>query len=351
MHLSRLLACAASAPLAAAQSTFQIDPGCILVQDSSEATSGVFQLVKYSPSGALLDSTSLGLPPPFFGNMVGLTLIDGELWTIGTGALACVIDPVSGAIQPKFFAGAPGIEALTSFHGDLLIGVYGTQSVQRRKKTGELVAEFPIGVSMTGLATDGDLIYCGSYAEGTIYAFDVDGSLANVIPTQLAAYSLSGLAYDAASNSLWVTSGFGSDELHQYSLEGELLQAFRAGWTYVNDLTVVQSACVDLFAPPLAAASQVTLEGRASPLEPVALAVGLALGPPSVLAIGAFCSVSALSPALGVAQVVTLSDAGGRFAIAVDLPAIRGVELHVQAFGAGTCPAPCSSAVVSRTVL
>ena len=68
---------------------------------------------------------------------------------------------------------------------------------------------------------------------------------------------------------------------------------------------------------------------------------------------GNFCAQSQLSPPTGNGQVFSTSaDGAGNYSRTVPVPgAATGLTVNFQAYGSGTCPDPCDSTVVTRTVL
>jgi hypothetical protein len=339
---------AVSAGPAGAQG-LQLDPGTLLTQDAAGAVIAEFELVQYSPHGVELDSLTVPLTVPYYGVMVGVAVLDREVWTIGTGGILARIDLATGAMEDTVFTNVYASESLARIGSDLLIGTYAGE-VHRRKKNGEAVWQFDTDVPMTGITTDGLLIYCGNYQDGNVYVFDLSGALVSYLPTDIGGYALSGLAYDERTGHLWATTGFGEDEFRRYDLGGGLQQSFPASWSYVNDLDVLRSACVDLFVPQIEGGAVLAVSGHAPPSQPVALCVGLQRAGTTAFQVAGFCGASALAPALGLIQVLTASDAAGDWSLAAPVPPGLGLTVHLQAFAAGTCPTACGSVAVTRTI-
>ena len=337
----------ASAP--EAQQDFQLTPGTLIAQDSSGVLSGQFQIVQYSPDGVELDSFTAGFPVPFYGVMVGVTVVDGDLWTIGTGSILARIDLLTGAMTDVQFTGLASAEALAHLGSDLLIGTYGG-TVQRRTTTGQVVSTFETGVPMTGLTTDGQYIYCGNYQSGVIHVFDLVGEPVTIVTTNVGGANLSGLAFDEDTGELLVSTGFGTDQVHRYSTLGGLAQSFDAGWTYLNDLEALPRGCTDAYVPQIAAGAPLVVTGHGPPSQPIALCIATSLGPDLAFNVAGFCGVSGLSPALGLVQLVTTSSASGTWEVSTPVPAGLHLPVHLQAFAAGTCPLACSSTPVTRQI-
>jgi len=336
------------APGAHAQGV-QLDPGALLSLDSSGAKQGVYQILQFSPDGAELSNLATAFPVPFFGVMVGLTVIEGEVWTIGTGAIVARIDLDSGQMKDTFFSNVYSAEGLTRIESDLLIGAYSGQ-VKRQRTDGTSVWSIETGVPMTGIATDGTLIYCGNYQNGNIYVFDQAGNQQSLILTNIGGYSLSGLAYDELTGTLLATTGFGADDVRRLSLTGFPLETFTTNWSYLNDLDVVPNACTDLFVPQIDAGTSLSVTGNAAPLQPVAVCVALDRSASQPFAVGEFCGASLLAPTFGELQFLTASDAAGAWSMTTPIPPGITLPVHVQAFTAGACPTGCSSAAVSRMI-
>ena len=337
-----------AATLPAAQ-TFQLDSGTLLAQDSSTGWSNDYELLQFSPKGVELASLTMTVPDTF-GVMDGLTVVNGELWVSGTFAQLARIDLTTGATVQVISTGLAGTEALGTLGNDLLVGYYGGL-IQRWSTSGVLLHQIDTTVAMTGIVSDGQEIHCANYQDGVIYSFDLAGSSTGFIPLDTGGYSVSGLALDETTNTFWVSTGFGPDDVRNFDDAGNKLASFDAGWAQLNGLEFVPSACLDLFVPQLDAGTTAAVAGRTAPLKTVVVGVALQQGTPTPLAARGFCVTSLLDPPLGLVQFVTASDAAGDWQVSTPIPAgLAGVTLHFQALALGSCPADCGSGAVSRSV-
>jgi len=112
--------------------------------------------------------------------------------------------------------------------------------------------------------------------------------------------------------------------------------------------------CVTLNVPTLVAGSPATFSGSGEPGQLVGVFYAFSTGGPFSGQQGNFCAESELSPPTGAGQVggFTTVDGSGNYDITVPVPGpAQGLTVSFQAFGDGTCPDPCDSAVTTTTVL
>jgi hypothetical protein len=230
---------AASGPASAG--VFTLDPGTIIGQDSVEPGSSDFTLVKWSQSGRVLDTLDIIDVPDEYGTMDGLAVLGDDVWTIGTGGIVTRVDLASGALTDSFTTSGSGPEALGTLGDDLLVGNFGFDTVQVYSTSGALLSSVALSqtVGVTGVDSDGESLFVASWDTGNIHVFDLAGQQQRVIPTGIGSQSLSGLGYDDATDTLWVSTGFGQDDIRHYDLGGTLLTSFDAGFPFIDGLDVV----------------------------------------------------------------------------------------------------------------
>lgn len=101
--------------------------------------------------------------------------------------------------------------------------------------------ELPAGFQPEGVAAgDGNTLYAGSLADGSIYQFDVSSGEGRVLAPGEAGRVTVGLAYDPRSGYLYAAGG-NTGQAHVFdTASGELLASFTLtdGGTFVNDAVV-----------------------------------------------------------------------------------------------------------------
>jgi hypothetical protein len=102
-------------------------------------------------------------------------------------------------------------------NGQLWVAGYNGM-VYHLSSAGAILSSFDTGQTGPGIATDGTFLYTsGGYGSGTIDKWNPNGTLAGTIMTGLT--DALGLAYDAASQNLWVG---GSDLVSVVDLSGNI---------------------------------------------------------------------------------------------------------------------------------
>lgn len=125
------------------------------------------------------------------------------------------------------FEGTPGLAAGTAVGNEVwaLLREANTVAVYRGDRTFERAIQLDEAKPLraAGLASDGTTLFIASQADGAIHLFDLKGKRTGKLESKAAAGSLAGLAYDAASKSLWLAVRGATAELRQFDLTGKLL--------------------------------------------------------------------------------------------------------------------------------
>jgi len=214
-----------------------LTPGTILGADTDTNT-----LVKYSQAGAILET--LGLTNANnLGNIDGLTIIGSNVYLCGTNSTVAQVNLTTGVVSNFFSITAGGVEALGDLNGNIMAGLYSSNRIDIYTTAGAFLNSITPAVSsgMTGLDSDGTRIFMAGYNTGFVYTLDLSGNVLSSFNVNAGTQSISGLGYDAGSNTLWVSTGFNQDDIRHFSLSGTFLGSFPAGYGWINALDVVPS--------------------------------------------------------------------------------------------------------------
>ena len=247
--------------LAPAAAALTLVPGTILGEDSVGPGGTTATLVQYSPTGVILDTLALSNLGNF-GTVDGVAIVGGDVFVTGTSGVVGQVDLTTGVLFNAFNVGGTP-EALGDLNGNLLVGQFGADRVDVFSTSGALLNSINLSApaAVTGLDSDGSVLYVASYNDGAIYSFDLSGGLLGSFSTGLGPSSLSGLGYDGGTNTLWVSSGFNQDRIHQFSVTGTPLASFDAGRPFIDGLDVVPTIPEPATAA-LSAAGLAALAGR-----------------------------------------------------------------------------------------
>lgn len=115
----------------------------------------------------------------------------------------------------------------------------------------------------------------------------------------------------------------------------------------------VPGDCIALNVPQLVGGNPATLSGSGLPGQTIIVNYALASGGSVFGQTGQFCAESELIPPQGLGTVGSaIVDTAGNWSFTVPVPgSAAGLTVHLQAYGSGSCPNACDSAVVVRTVL
>ncbi|HMO85505.1 MAG TPA: hypothetical protein PKC18_11370 [Lacipirellulaceae bacterium] len=233
---SLLAAAALAAPRAAALS---LTPGTILGVDSGAPGGATFTLVQFSPTGTVLDTLALTNTAQL-GTLDGLALVGSQLFVGGTNNFVGSVDLGTGVVSNYFNTGSAGLEALGELNGNLLVGDFGA-AISVFSTAGALLNTITPSMVLgtTGVDSDGSQLFVANYNDGRVYTLDLTGTVQSSFDTGAGASSLSGLAYDAGSNTLWVSTGFNQGDIRQFDLSGNLLTSFASGYPFIDSLEVI----------------------------------------------------------------------------------------------------------------
>jgi len=215
--------------------------GTVLGGDSVAPGGTTITLVQYSQStGAILDSLVLNTTAvPTFGTLGGLTFIGGHVYIAGSNGDIAEVNLSSGALIGPGISTGLAAEGLGNIGDDLLIGA-GNGVVRRYTTSGSLVSSISLGASgLRGIDSDGTQIFA-AWNTGQIRKFDLSGNLLSSTATDISGSGMSGLGYDAVTGHLWISTGFGADDIREYTQAGgSPVSSFAAGYPFINGLDVV----------------------------------------------------------------------------------------------------------------
>lgn len=208
-------------------------------------------LLKYSPTGTLLQS--LVLSPGAAGIPTGVVEINGVVYVNGTNSGIGQVDLNTGVVSGVF--SFDSIEA-SGRYGNNLIGVqaFSTAPVLTEYTTAGAVVR-TVNLTVTsgsnfGLDGDGTRFFVAD--TDTVRIFNDSGVQTSAFNTGLT--GLSGLAYDAASDQIIVSSGFGSQIVRRFTTGGATVSSFTPDRN-VNGLAVIGNTAPAVAAPEPATAA------------------------------------------------------------------------------------------------
>lgn len=184
-------------------------------------------LVELSDAGEVLGQLELVDPMDLLGAPSGLTRLNGELWVSG-GTSVHRLDPITGELSSGFsVTDGPTLTALCTDGEFLLVGEFVVDAFQRYDIAGNLIDTIDLDTQlfMVGADSDGERIYVGSHSTGDVHVFDMSGTTVGIIETDLPS-DLTGVSLGDGGETLWVVTGLGINEVHQFDLEGKLLRTF-----------------------------------------------------------------------------------------------------------------------------
>jgi hypothetical protein len=224
---------AAAAALAAfgGAQAFTIDAGTLLGVDA-----GSNRLVEYSTTGTIRETLGLtGLAS----TLVGVEVIGSSVYIMGVGGQVQSVDLNTGALSATIFT-ASANEGLGSRNGNLLTLNFNSGLVQEWTTTGTLLGSVTTAPSGgTGVDGTGGGVVVANYSDAQVRFYDSAGALLTAFVTGLASGEISGAAYDADGDTVWVSTGFGRDDIRQYSSTGTLLTSFASNAGWINGLDYV----------------------------------------------------------------------------------------------------------------
>ena len=208
-------------------------------------------------------STSLLLG--FSGLAESLAVLDGSLFVGDSSGTVRRVDPISGNVVSSFGTGSVGLTGLGTFGSNLLTLSFNSSQVDVYSPAGALqtsirLATTPPGFSWNGVTSDGHSLFLADFASGAIYNYSLLGSQIGFFQTGLS--GVSGVAFDAATNSLWVANsplaGTAGRGVYRFATAGALLDSFST--------------------PTIAPNAGIAVTGSVVPEPPSLLLMGAALG-------------------------------------------------------------------------
>lgn len=212
-------------------------PGAILAGgfDSNE-------IRQYSPAGVLLDQYEVtGVPD----NIAGIKMLGGVLYALDVAGNLGSINTTTGEFSLIASTGVFGYEDLGRMGDDLLFSNFIDRTIERRTITGALVSTIPIGVRATGVDSDGTSIFVADIDTGDIRTFSSSGVLQSSFSFGVGGDTLSALAYNPATDTLFVGASFGDPgQAREYTRSGVLLSTFEVPFRKANGLSFFDGAAV-----------------------------------------------------------------------------------------------------------
>jgi hypothetical protein len=218
-------------------------PGTILATDSVAPGGTSFTLVQYSQSGVILDTLQINNTVDIR-VIAGVTVLGQSVFAAGSGRDIVEIDLVTGdMIKNPFSASVFGGAGLGNNGANLFWGGFGG-IIQEFTPDGTLVNTIRPGTPtnrplLNGLDFDGINFYVADFRDGNVRVFDDDGALLNTIETGIGGNAISGVSFDSATNTVWVSTGHNQDDIRQYALDGTLLNSFPASFPFITGLSVI----------------------------------------------------------------------------------------------------------------
>jgi uncharacterized protein YjiK len=209
---------------------FSITAGTLIGVDGNSN-----RLVEYSTGGTINEILSLS---GSFSTPVGVEVVGSSVYVMGVNGDVNQVNLATGAMSLLFNGG--GNEGLGTRGNNLLVLNYLSGEVLEFTVGGVLLNTYAIGTGGTGVdgaAAGGFAV--AHFSDGNVYTYNASGGLVSSFSTGLNGSEISGLAYDAGTNSYWVSSGFGSDDIRHFSSTGTLLGSFAANSGWINGLDYV----------------------------------------------------------------------------------------------------------------
>jgi len=195
-------------------------------------------LIEYSFSGTI--SETLALSGNFSTPLDGVEVVGNQIYVQGLLGDIGSVNPATGVVTGLFNGGGGGSQGLGERNGNLLTYNRSTGIVREYTVQGTLLNTFSVGLG--GIAIDG--VGAGfavaNYDDSQVRTYDAVGALVASFGTGLS-FEISGFAYDASTASYWISTGFGRDDVRQYSNTGTLLSSFAANSPNISGLDVVSA--------------------------------------------------------------------------------------------------------------
>lgn len=216
---------------------------------------------QFASTGSHSNSLLLG----FSGLAESLAVLDGSLFIGDSSGTVRRVDPISGNVVSSFSTGSIGLTGLGNLGSSLLTLSFNSRQVNVYSPAGALqtsipLAETPPGFSWNGVTSDGQSLFLADFASGRIYDYSMSGSQIGFFQTGL--LGVSGVVYDAATNSLWVANSPLADTssrgVYRFTTAGALLGSFST--------------------PTVAPNAGIAVTGTVVPEPPSLLLMGAALG-------------------------------------------------------------------------
>lgn len=220
--------------------SLSLNPGTLLGLTLENNATAEYAIRQYDGAGNLLDSLALTLPSTTAAT--GLTTIDGRVFLFQQGGEGVLeVDLATGSTSTAFHP-AVGREDLGRIGSNLILsfsnqpGNVDPGVIEIYSTAGSFIQRIEVDTQASaGIDSDGSRIFLADQPNGLVRTFDLAGN-------QLGSFSIggipNGLAYDGATDSLWVAD-FESHVIRRYSTSGALLGDFVAGGARTDDLTVV----------------------------------------------------------------------------------------------------------------
>jgi hypothetical protein len=221
------IAVVSGAATASYSSPIDLASRSVLVGQIGFPTSNIVE--QFTLTGSHSNSLLLG----FSGLAESLAVLDGALFVSDSGGTVRRIDPISGNVVSSFSTGTVGLSGLGTFGSNLLTLSFNSNQINVYSPVGALqtsirLATTPPGFTWNGVTSDGQSLFLADFASGRIYNYSLLGSQIGFFQTGL--LGVSGVAYDAATNSLWVANSPLADTAnrgaYRFSTAGALLGSF-----------------------------------------------------------------------------------------------------------------------------
>ncbi len=167
----------------------------------------------------------------FSGLAESLTVLGNHLFVGDSSGIVRLIDAASGNVVSSFNAGTVGLDGLGTYQSNILALPFSSTSVFVYSSSGVLQATIALArlppVDWNGVASDGTSLFVADSGTGLIIRYSIGGAQLGSFDPGIG--GLSGVAYDASTDSLWVANGFATAStrgVYQFSKTGTPMSFF-----------------------------------------------------------------------------------------------------------------------------
>ena len=163
----------------------------------------------------------------------GVEIFDDSVYVVNPYFGIGLVDPLTGIATN--FMGPMGFHSLGANDSQLFAGLFQQNTVYSCSSftvgdafdstCSAIALDMGMVLGITGIDSDGTMLYAGSYNDGNVYVFDLDGNYVDMITTGLGGNELSALSYDVDSDSLLISTGYGNGALMRYAMDGTFLES------------------------------------------------------------------------------------------------------------------------------